>query len=135
MNPVVRRRMNKLCLEQIGDISWPEHVSIFTIPIRIAVQFGIRLVVWGENSQNEYGGPAANQENKHLDRRWLEEFGGLLGLRVSDLLGCEGIERHHLLAYEYPSNEALERVEVTGKRDPYSNLRIKYETDNQTPVL
>ena len=43
-------------------------------------------LVWGENPQHEYGGPAAAAENNTLDRRWLEEFGGLLGLRVSDLV-------------------------------------------------
>ena len=60
--------------------------------MRIAVQLGIPLIVWGENSQNEYGGPAAAAEDNVLTRRWLEEFGGLLGLRVSDLVGQEGIE-------------------------------------------
>jgi N-acetyl sugar amidotransferase len=115
LNPVIRRRINKLCLEQVGDISWPEHTAIFTVPIRVAVQFGVRLVVWGENSQNEYGGPAANQESKVLNRRWLEEFGGLLGLRVSDLIdGEEGIEKHHLIPYTYPTDKALTRVGVTG---------------------
>src|SRR5438128_1976235 len=38
-NPRVRRRINRLALSQVGDISWPEHVCIFTIPVRIAVQF------------------------------------------------------------------------------------------------
>ena len=71
VNPVVRRRINRLALTQIGDISWPEHVLIFTIPVRIAVQFGVPLIVWGENSQNEYGGPAAAAENNVLTRRWL----------------------------------------------------------------
>jgi len=113
-NPVVRRRINKLCLTEIGDISWPEHVAIFTTPVRLAVQTGIRLIVWGENSQHEYGGPATSQESKILDRRWLEEFGGLLGLRVSDLIGQAGIERHHLVPYNYPSDDELKRVGVTG---------------------
>jgi N-acetyl sugar amidotransferase len=114
LNPVIRRRMNKLCLEQVGDVSWPEHVAIFTVPIRVAVQFGVQLVVWGENSQNEYGGPAANQESKVLDRRWLEEFGGLLGLRVSDLVGEADIEQRHMIPYTYPSDAELARVGVTG---------------------
>ena len=114
MNPEIRHRINKLALIKVGDISWPEHVSIFTVPVRIAVQFGIRLIIWGENPQNEYGGPAASQESKILDRRWLEEFGGLLGLRVSDLIGHEGIERQHLMQYTYPSDEDLRRVGVTG---------------------
>lgn len=113
-NPIIRRRLNKLCLTQIGDISWPEHVAIFTAPIRIAVQMGIRLIVWGENPQHEYGGPAASQEKSTLDRRWLEEFGGLLGLRVTDLIGQMGIERRHLIPYQYPSDEELSRVGVTG---------------------
>ena len=51
-NPVIRRRINRLALMQIGDISWPEHITIFTIPVRIAVQMRIPLIIWGENSQN-----------------------------------------------------------------------------------
>jgi len=113
-NPVVRRRINRLALKQVGDISWPEHVTIFTIPVRLAVQFGVPLLVWGENPQNEYGGPGTAAKDNVLTRRWLEEFGGLLGLRVSDLAGQEGIEPRHLIPYTYPSDEDLQRVGVTG---------------------
>lgn len=113
-NPVVRRKLNRIGLQQVGDISWPEHVGIFTIPVRAAVQYSVPLLVWGENSQNEYGGPAAAAENNVLDRRWLEEFGGLLGLRVSDLIGLEGITEKDLIPYTYPSDDELRRVGVTG---------------------
>jgi N-acetyl sugar amidotransferase len=113
-NPVVRRKINRLALREVGDISWPEHVTIFTVPVRIAVQMGIRLIVWGENPQNEYGGPAAASENNVLDRRWLEEFGGLLGLRVSDLVGQDGIQDRDLIQYTYPTDDDLRRVGVTG---------------------
>lgn len=113
VNPVLRRRLNKMALVEIGDISWPEHVTIFTIPVRIAVQMGIKLIVWGENPQNEYGGPAAASENNTLDRRWLEEFGGLLGLRVSDLLEFDDIKARNLIQYTYPTSEELQRSGVT----------------------
>jgi N-acetyl sugar amidotransferase len=113
-NPTVRRRINRLALRQVGDISWPEHVAIFTIPVRIAVQLKIPLIVWGENPQNEYGGPAAAAKDNALTRRWLEEFGGLLGLRVSDLIGQDGIEKRNLIQYTYPSDEDLKAVGVTG---------------------
>lgn len=113
-NPVVRRKINRLVLTQVGDISWPEHVTIFTIPVRIAVQFNVPLIIWGENPQNEYGGPAAAAGDNTLTRRWLEEFGGLLGLRVSDLIGQEAIEEKHLIQYSYPTDEELRRVGVTG---------------------
>lgn len=113
-NPLVRAKLNRVGLTQVGDISWPEHVGIFTIPVRAAVQFNVPLIVWGENSQNEYGGPAAAAENNVLTRRWLEEFGGMLGMRVSDLIGQEGIEAKHLIPYTYPTDEELQRVGVTG---------------------
>lgn len=113
-NPQVRRRINHLALSQVGDISWPEHVTIFTIPVRMAVQFNVPLIIWGENPQNEYGGPGAAAGDNVLTRRWLEEFGGLLGLRVSDLVGQEGIERRHLIQYTYPTDEELRRAGVTG---------------------
>ncbi len=113
-NRRVRAALNRIGLTQVGDISWPEHAGIFTIPVRAAVQHQIPLIVWGENSQNEYGGPATAAENNVLTRRWLEEFGGLLGLRVSDLIGMEGLEAKHLIPYMYPSDEDLARVGVTG---------------------
>jgi len=113
-NPVVRRKVNRLALVQVGDISWPEHVCIFTIPVRIAVQHNISLIIWGENSQNEYGGPAGDAENNTLTRCWLEEFGGLLGLRVSDLVGQDEIQARDLIQYTYPSDAELARLGVTG---------------------
>lgn len=113
-NPVVRKKLNRIGLINVGDISWPEHVGIFTIPIHASVKFNIPLLIWGENSQNEYGGPAGATDNNILNRRWLEEFGGLLGMRVTDLVGQDGITEKDLIPYKYPSDEALQKTQTTG---------------------
>ena len=113
-NPIIRAKLNRIGLCEVGDISWPEHVGIFTIPVRAAVEYNVPLIIWGENSQNEYGGPAAAQSNNILNRRWLEEFGGLLGMRVSDLIGQDGIKETHLMPYQYPTDDRLEELGVTG---------------------
>lgn len=113
-NKIVRKKLNRIGLIEVGDISWPEHVGIFTVPIRMAVNFNIPLIIWGENSQNEYGGPAASVDNNILDRSWLEEFGGMLGLRVSDMIGIEGISQKDMISYTYPTDEELKKVGVTG---------------------
>lgn len=134
-NPVVRRRLNRIGLMQVGDISWPEHVGIFTIPVNAAVRYRVPLIVWGENSQNEYGGPAAAVKNNTLNRRWLEEFGGLLGMRTSDI-ACmdESIEERHLIPYTYPADEDLREAGVTGLYlgyyfpwDGYANAQLARE--------
>jgi N-acetyl sugar amidotransferase len=130
-NKKIRSKLNAFGLREVGDISWPEHVGIFTIPVRAAVEHNVPLIIWGENPQNEYGGPAASIKDNVLTRRWLEEFGGLLGLRVSDMIGIEGIQKRDLIPYTYPSDDDLRRVGVTGiflgyyvPWDGYSNALI-----------
>ena len=84
-NRTQRARLNRLGLEMVGDISWPEHVSIFTTPFRVANDFGIPLIFFGECPQEAYGGPPGTDEAREMTRRWTQEFGGFLGLRPSDL--------------------------------------------------
>jgi N-acetyl sugar amidotransferase len=101
-NAKLRRKINAYTLREIGDISWAEHVTIFTIPVRIAITFNVPLIIWGENPQSEYGGPYEAQEARKLDQRWLQEYGGLNGLRVSDLIE-QGIGTgRELKLYTYP---------------------------------
>ncbi len=113
-NPNIRRRINKFTLETVGDISWAEHITIFTIPVRMAIQFKIPLIVWGENPQNENGGPLYKEDNHILDRSWLEEFGGLLGLRSTDITDLMSIDINDLYLYTYPTNEEIKNNKSTG---------------------
>lgn len=113
-NPRIRRKLNKYGLTEVGDISWPEHAAIFTIPVRIAVQMKIPLIIWGENPQNEYGGPATSASNNVLTREWLSRFGGLLGVDAVDLLAIDGVSEQHIIPYTYPSDHDLAKHGVTG---------------------
>src|SRR3989344_2680297 len=60
------------------------------------------------------GGPRAGRMKNTLDRRWLEEFGGLLGLRVDDMVGVDGIKKEDLVPYRYPSDTELKEAGITG---------------------
>lgn len=127
-NPIIRKKLNRISLETIGDISWPEHVSIFTIPIKFALHYKIPLILYGENPQLEYGGPQSSLNNSILDRKWMEEFGGLIGFRVNDLKENYGFSSADLNIFEYPSKEELEKFEIKSlflgyyeKWDPYRN--------------
>jgi N-acetyl sugar amidotransferase len=111
-NYEVRKKLNKICLKEIGDISWPEHVSIFTLPIKIACNFKIPLIIYGENPQMEYGGPNDSLDNFHLDKKWMDEFGGLIGLRVSDLYNHYDFKKKDLEFLEYPSNDELKKNRI-----------------------
>lgn len=101
--------------KRVGDEMWPNHLGIFTVPVHFAVKFNIPLIIWGENPQQEYGAPNLESvKNNVLNRKWLEEFGGLLGNRISDMEGVDGLKPKDLTPYYYPSDEEIEKVGVTG---------------------
>lgn len=85
-NKTIRNRIARFALEEVGDISWCEHHLIWSVPAREAVNRDIPIVLYGENSTNEYGaGPKGSEQHDRLTDDWVHEFGGLLGLRLSDV--------------------------------------------------
>lgn len=101
-NKTVRAKLNRLGLTLVGDVSWPEHVSIFTTPFGVAADIRIPLIFYGENSQEAYGGPTGADAAFELTPRWRSEFGGFLGLRPSDMIGKEGITERDMKHYTLP---------------------------------
>lgn len=99
----LRNRIARYALETIGDISWAEHVTIFTIPISEAILRDIPCVIYGENPQNEYGGPSKESQNTaNMNKRWLNEFGGLNGLRIQDIIDVEIATKKEMYQYIGP---------------------------------
>lgn len=109
-NREVRRKLNRLGLELVGDVSLPEHWAIFSTPFRIAADLGIPTLVYGENPQREYGAPIGAEEARTMTRRWTSEFGGFLGLRPQDMVGTDGITAADMADYQLPSDDKLSAV-------------------------
>ena len=113
LNPKVVKKLVKKGFQVVGDPYWINHVGIFTVPTKVAVAFNIPLIIWGENSQLEYGGPAASRDNKYLDKNWRQEFGGMRGFREEDMVD-EEIFMSDLKSLLWPSDEEIQKVGVTG---------------------
>ena len=115
VNRDVRKRINRHAFFTVGDIQWPEHLLIYTIPVHAAVLFNIPVIVWGECPQREYGAGRPEDVNlKYFDRRVLEEYGSLNGLRVSDLPSIDGVSESDLHLYRYPDVEKVEELGLKG---------------------
>jgi len=113
-DPIVYKKLAKEAFRRTGDNEWQNHLGIFTTVPKFAINFNIPLIIWGESPQIEYGGPASSKSRNMLDRQWLEEFGGLLGNRISDMEGLDGLTKRDLSLYTYASDEDIHRVGVTG---------------------
>lgn len=130
MNPNIVKKLVKKGFEIVGDPYWVNHVGIFTVPVHVAVAFNIPLIIWGENSQLEYGGPAADRDRRVLDKRWRQEFGGMRGFREEDMVDKD-ISLSDLKCLLYPSDEDVKKIGVTGlfygyffKWDTVKNVEI-----------
>lgn len=124
-NMTVRAKLNRLGLEMVGDISWPEHAAIFSTPFRVARETGHTLIMYGENPQDQYGGPLGTEEACQMTRRWVTEFGGFLGLRPVDFVGVEGITDRDMRDYEPPPAQEMAGIEAhfLGQYIPWDSRR------------
>lgn len=113
-NIEVRKKLVRIGLFQVGDLSYPEHLAIWAVPTRVACLLGVPLVVWGEQPQREYASPEGVPPATRLDGAWVAQFGGLLGLRVSDCVGMEGLTEADLAPFRFPSAQQLDAAGVQG---------------------
>lgn len=122
-NRIVRSKLNRLGLELVGDISWPEHVAIFTVPFWVANLTGHTLLMYGENPQNQYGGPMGTEQALQMTRRWVSEFGGFLGLRPQDMIGQMGITDQDMRPYMAPAATGSLEAHFLGQYLPWDSQR------------
>lgn len=108
IDPDVERRFMKAAYERLGATGLPMHMALFAIPIRLAVQLRIPLIVWGENPQLEYGGNEAERLATTLDAEWLSKHGCLQSTNAGDWVGQEGLTESDLVAYNLPETPDFE---------------------------
>ena len=111
-NPIVYDKLILEGFKRVGDMEWPNHMGIWSVPVHFAIKFNIPLILWGESPQMEYGGAeTVSQINKHVfNEDWLNDYGCLNGLRPQDMVSKElGISLSDMKLYVYPTKEQVEK--------------------------
>jgi N-acetyl sugar amidotransferase len=133
VNPNVERKFMLQAFERFGATAIPMHMTLFNIPLKIAVRFRIPLVVWGENSAFEYGASQDASRGFKLDSQWLKTFGVTQGTTAKDWISPELSERE-LTPYFGPCDEELGKTGVLAvflgyyfPWDPEESLRVAVE--------
>jgi N-acetyl sugar amidotransferase len=110
----VLKKLNRLCLRKMGDMNWHGHCGINTYPIRIAVQFKIPLIVWGEINW-DISGMYEPDDFVEFSARTRHEH-DLRGFEWYDLLNdpVEELREQDLLWARYPDDDDILDVGVRG---------------------
>ena len=95
----------------MGDMNWHAHVGITTLPVRVAAQLGIPLVVWGEHGYLDLGGQFSFDDFPEMSYRdRLEHFAR--GFEWNYFVGLEGLAAQDLLPFRYPEDQELYDFDV-----------------------
>jgi len=68
LNHKLCRKMTRIAFEEFGSPNYPIDLAIYSIPLKIAIEKDIPLVVYGENISYEYGGPSAEETYSAKDQ-------------------------------------------------------------------
>jgi N-acetyl sugar amidotransferase len=129
VSPAVEKKFAWAAFRRFGSHAIPMHLGIYSTPLRLAVDMGIPLVIYGENSAFEYGNAEDAACGARIDANWLQKYGVTHGTSAKDWVGHEGLTEKDLSGYLAPD---LEKVERAGVRAVF--LGYYFEWDVETSL-
>ncbi len=124
-------RLNRICFELMGDMNWQNHCGIATIPMKIASDFKIPLVFWGEHGWTDLGGMHSMHDFVEYTARYRKDQ-LLRGFDWYDMLNYkdEQINENELECFKYPSDNEINKIGLRGifigNYDPWdANAHVK----------
>jgi N-acetyl sugar amidotransferase len=112
INPKVEKKFTWKAFQQFGSAALPMHMALHAIPLRLAVNYRIPMILWGENSAYEYGGDEdKNLKGTQLTPEWFQRYGVTHGTRAEDWAAA-GLTVEELTPYRFPSSRELKRHPV-----------------------
>jgi len=109
-NGLVQRRMCRISTIEVGDPFQPFIYGQANLPLRVAAEKGIQLIMDGENGEAEYGGDHDTVSNKGFStedatKYWLSDF-------PIEYWYSHGFNSRELEIYSLPSLERLYEAKI-----------------------
>mgnify|MGYP001987485615 CR=1 FL=1 len=110
INPKIEKIFTLKTFEKFGSPVIPMHMALHAIPLQLATKLEIPLILWGENSADEYGGEN-ELKGVNLNHKWLLKYGVTNGTCHTDWIDKDLSEKD-LAPYIWPSDEEQNRTGV-----------------------
>lgn len=125
------KKLNRLGFLVMGDMNWHAHIGITTTPVKVAAQFGIPLVIWGEHGYLDLAGQFSLDDFPEMSYRdRLEHFAR--GYEWNYFVGVDGIAAQDMIPYQYPSDQQLHDLDMRGL---YLGNYIYWEANEHAPMM
>lgn len=111
-NPVGFKKLCRKTFEEVGDCSLADHLAIWSIIPKVALAYGIPLVIYGENPDMEYGAEKDERAISRINRDWLGGQHILKGRKAEDWCDAD-LKMSEIRSLIYPSDKALDDAGYT----------------------
>lgn len=127
-NLKIHKKILKISFVKYGDPDLMSHCMLHALPIRIAIDLRIPLILLGENSAFEYSGEKGYSEKK-MSHKWFDKYASVSNLTPDKFSKIHGISYKDMIQYNLPSKQALSKIEPVFcsyffKWDSEINLKI-----------
>lgn len=113
-NPSVYRKLVRESLSRLHSVRWPYLAGETQLPVQVAVEKHIPLIVWPLHQPTEQTGAHSYTEEIEMTRRSRHEF-DLLGTEPEELVSVESlVEPRDVADLVYPCDRLLARGKVRG---------------------
>lgn len=112
VNPETEKKFIYKALKRFGSVSLPFHNGMFAITIRTAINYGIPLIVWGENTAMEYGGIASDRTSPYMNKQWCLKYGCMQGISTEEWAD-ENLTLKYLSPFIIPSDNEIVAAKIS----------------------
>ncbi|MAW01532.1 MAG: N-acetyl sugar amidotransferase [Candidatus Pelagibacter sp.] len=110
LNPIIEKKFILKAFKKFGNPLIPMHLALHAIPVKIAIEKKIPLILWGENSAYEYGGDK-KFKGYEMTNKWRKNFGVNEGKNISYWFD-DNLNKRNLDSYSIPSSELIKKFKI-----------------------
>lgn len=127
INPSVDilKKLNKISFIVMGDMNWHNHIGLYTAAPRIAVQYKIPLIFWGEHGYADLCGQFSDEDFPEMNFRERLEHAGR-GFDWNFFVGIDNISSQDMFIWKYPSDKEILDLNL---RQIYLGNYIKWDSN------
>ena len=129
INPKLEKYFTLKTFKKFGNPLIPMHMALHAITVRTAIEKNIKLIFWGENAADEYGGKK-EVRGKFMTNEWRKFYGVTNGTSISFWFD-KYLNKKNTFPYKLPDNKEIKKSKITEiflghffKWDPIKSFKI-----------
>lgn len=124
INPTIARKVVRTTLTNLGTVNWLAIGGQTSLPVRLASELGIPLIIWGAHQGNEQVGMFSHTDEVEMTSRYRKEH-DLMGVDETNIFEFDpDFKPENLSSLIYPSDELLQR---NGTRGIYLSNYVRWD--------